>query len=193
MAIANTLIRLKKSGVSGNVPSSLEYGELGLNYADGKLFYKKPDGSIAAITSNGTAGGATTSSFATLNVNSTLILATTPNDILTLKGSGGINVSGNSLSKSITVDDSNTIRLAQAAFDKANTVIGAAQGFTKIVTPDGSYTSSQNTAINLYGSQGVNIKANNTGIVLSISGSLPIDWGYVVDSAYSSMLDLGSL
>jgi len=37
--MANTIITLKSSGVSGNVPSSLQSGELAINYADGKLFY----------------------------------------------------------------------------------------------------------------------------------------------------------
>lgn len=41
----NTII-LKKSSVTTKVPltTDLAYGELALNYADGKLFYKKSDG-----------------------------------------------------------------------------------------------------------------------------------------------------
>lgn len=40
--MANT-IKIKNSGVSSNTPSagSLEYGELALNYADGRLFFKR--------------------------------------------------------------------------------------------------------------------------------------------------------
>lgn len=44
--MANT-IKLKNSGTSSNTPSSLEYGELAINYADGKLFYKDGGGSIS--------------------------------------------------------------------------------------------------------------------------------------------------
>lgn len=37
--MANTVIQIKGSGVTGNVPSSLQPGELAINYVDGKLFY----------------------------------------------------------------------------------------------------------------------------------------------------------
>lgn len=43
--MANT-IKLKNSGTTTNSPSSLEYGELAINYADGKLFYKDGGGNI---------------------------------------------------------------------------------------------------------------------------------------------------
>ena len=38
----NTKLKLKKSSVVGRVPASgdLEYGEVAINYADGKLYYK---------------------------------------------------------------------------------------------------------------------------------------------------------
>lgn len=52
--MANT-IKIKNSGTAANVPASLEYGELGLNYADGKLFYKNSSNSIVEF---GGAGGA---------------------------------------------------------------------------------------------------------------------------------------
>ena len=45
--MANT-IKIKNSGVSSNTPTagSLEYGELALNYADGRLFFKKDTSSV---------------------------------------------------------------------------------------------------------------------------------------------------
>ena len=52
--MANT-IKIKNSGTASNVPASLEHGELGLNYADGKLFYKNSSNSIVEF---GGAGGA---------------------------------------------------------------------------------------------------------------------------------------
>ena len=44
-------IVLKKSSVLGRVPqpSDLEYGELALNYADGKLYYKNSNNAIASL------------------------------------------------------------------------------------------------------------------------------------------------
>ena len=48
--MANT-IKIKNSGTASAVPSTLEYGELGLNYADGKLYYKNSSNSIVQFTS----------------------------------------------------------------------------------------------------------------------------------------------
>jgi hypothetical protein len=50
--MANT-IKIKNSGTASAVPASLEYGELGLNYADGKIFYKNGSNAIVEF---GTAG-----------------------------------------------------------------------------------------------------------------------------------------
>jgi hypothetical protein len=47
--MANTKVILKKSGVSGNTPGSLQYGELALNYADGVLYYKDATGNLKSF------------------------------------------------------------------------------------------------------------------------------------------------
>lgn len=47
--MSNTVIQLKYSTASGNTPSSLEYGELAINLADGKLFYKDSNNQIDFI------------------------------------------------------------------------------------------------------------------------------------------------
>jgi hypothetical protein len=47
--MANTTIQLKYSSVTGNTPSQLEYGELAINLADGKLFYKNDSNNITFI------------------------------------------------------------------------------------------------------------------------------------------------
>jgi hypothetical protein len=44
--MANTTIEIKYSQVSGNTPSSLANGEISINTADGKLFYKSASGTI---------------------------------------------------------------------------------------------------------------------------------------------------
>jgi hypothetical protein len=56
--MASKLI-LKKSSVLGKTPlvTDLEYGELALNYADGKLFYKTSSNSIANFSVGGGGGG----------------------------------------------------------------------------------------------------------------------------------------
>ena len=46
-----TNIRIKKSSVPGNIPSSelLEYGEIAINFADGKLYYKNSLNEVKAF------------------------------------------------------------------------------------------------------------------------------------------------
>lgn len=134
--MANTTVQLKKSGVTGNVPPSLAYGELALNYADGKLFYKASNGSIASISTS-----PATDSFATINANSSLILATSPYDTLSIIPGNNITISTDTFNKRITInstaisggdstdqfarDKANSANvLAQAAFDRANTGTG---------------------------------------------------------------------
>ena len=44
--MANTVIQLKNSTVTGNVPSSLANGEISINSRDGKFFYSTPAGVV---------------------------------------------------------------------------------------------------------------------------------------------------
>ena len=41
---------LRKSGTASAVPATLSYGELAINYADGRLFYKNASGNIVPLT-----------------------------------------------------------------------------------------------------------------------------------------------
>jgi len=47
--MSNTVIQLKFATTSGNTPATLEYGELAVNLADGKLFYKNSSNNIDFI------------------------------------------------------------------------------------------------------------------------------------------------
>jgi hypothetical protein len=49
--MANT-ITLKKSATPSQAPSSLADGEIAINYADGKLFYKNASNSIIRCCAN---------------------------------------------------------------------------------------------------------------------------------------------
>jgi hypothetical protein len=98
--MANTTLQLKKSGVTGNVPDSLVYGELAINYADGKLFYKHSNNSIASIS---TGTNITANSFATVNSNSSLILASSSTDTLSFAAANTIRITTNTTSKVITI------------------------------------------------------------------------------------------
>jgi hypothetical protein len=50
------IVKLKRSSVAGSVPTSesLEYGELAINYEDGKVFFRKNDDSIQTILATNT-------------------------------------------------------------------------------------------------------------------------------------------
>jgi len=56
--MANT-IKIKNSGTAAATPAALEHGELGLNYADGKLFYKNSSNAIVAFGSTSSLDGIT--------------------------------------------------------------------------------------------------------------------------------------
>jgi hypothetical protein len=96
--MANTIIQLKKSGTSGNAPSSLNIGELAINYADGKLFYKNSLGNISSIEN-----GSSANSFSTINVNSSLIIASSNSDILNIESGNNIVIVGDGINKKITI------------------------------------------------------------------------------------------
>lgn len=98
--MANTTLQLKKSGVTGNVPNSLIHGELAINYADGKLFYRHANNSIASIS---TGTSITANSFATVNSNSSLILASSSTDTLSFAAANTIRITTNTTSKLITI------------------------------------------------------------------------------------------
>lgn len=122
--MSNTAIKLKKSGATGNTPSGLDYGELALNYADGKLYYKNSLGGTSYITNQ--------FSFDTINSNSSLIFATSGSDTLSFAAGNNVTISTNTTTKTITINSSGgstdqfARNTANAAFEKANTYPGNA-------------------------------------------------------------------
>lgn len=108
--MANTVIQLKYSSTPGNIPPGLANGEIALNYADGKFYYKNVTGQIVSFSGSGNVY-----SFATINANGSLITALSNNSILTINPGNNIEISGNIISDVITI----TANL-KPAFDKAN-------------------------------------------------------------------------
>ena len=45
-------IKIKRSGSASATPSSLEHGELAINYADGKIYYKNSSNNIVEFTTS---------------------------------------------------------------------------------------------------------------------------------------------
>lgn len=133
--MSNTSIQLKKSGISGNTPTNLIHGEVALNYADGKLYYKDALDSTSYITNQ--------DSFSTVSANGTLILATSPTDILTILPGNNVTLGTSSVDKKITINSvtdpviSNYANAAfihaNAAYNKANTGVTALDVDSEIV------------------------------------------------------------
>lgn len=93
---SNTAIFIKKSGVTGNTPANLSYGEIAINYADGKLYYKDDLNTIRFINNQ--------DSFSTINSGGTLLLASSPTDILNLVPGANVTFATNTTTKTITID-----------------------------------------------------------------------------------------
>jgi hypothetical protein len=104
MAISNTTIRIRKSLITGNVPSSLANGELAINSVDGKLYYSTPSGTISYINNQQT--------FATINANNSLILAGSPTDTLSIIPGNNIVISANTTAKSVTLSLANNVTVS---------------------------------------------------------------------------------
>lgn len=95
----NTVIQLKKSATPASVPSSLANGELAINFADGKLYYKAANGTIAAISGSG--GG---SSYGVVNANGTLILAGIAGDTFSILPGQNITITGDAVNDRVTIN-----------------------------------------------------------------------------------------
>jgi hypothetical protein len=131
--MSNTAIQLRKSGVTGNTPVDLQYGEVALNYADGKLYYKTDLGSISYITNQDT--------FGTVNANGQLILATSPTDILKLEAGNNITIGANTTTKTITINSLVDNTRANAAFDLANNIVDGLVSLANVtIATNGSIT-----------------------------------------------------
>lgn len=133
--MANTTIALKKSATPSATPSTLANGELAINYADGKLFYKHANGDIIAFN---TSGG---NSFGTVNANGTLVVADTAGGVLSIVPGTNIQIVGDAINDKITIsaiggvsadigpafDKANSANsLAASAYDAANAALAAA-------------------------------------------------------------------
>lgn len=126
--MANTVIQLKKSSTPSAAPADLANGEIAINYADGKLFYKDSSGSIQEISSGG-------NTFSTINAAGTFVVADLASDILTLAQGNNITITGDAINDKITIA-ANLV----PAFDYANTISVSGGGGDK------TYTFEQNTA-----------------------------------------------
>jgi len=169
--MSNQII-LKKSSVGAKVPltTDLAYGELALNYADGKLYYKTSSNTIksfsddtSTVTSTVTLTGTQTLTNKTLT--SPAINSATANN-LTLTGTlnaGGTTGSNKQVLKStgsaVVWADNSLALLTDVQFATANT--------QDVLTFNGSYWVPS---------------APNTVVVSALFSTTAVDFGYVYDA-----------
>jgi hypothetical protein len=154
--MSNTTIQLKKSGQSGNTPADLNYGEVAINYADGKLFYKNGVG-IKAIENQKT--------FSTINANNSLIIATTPTDILSLVAGSNITINSNTTTKTVTINSISDDTVAFAAYAQANNASGNTVALQAVNDTQNTNITSVNTFTQASYNKANNALANTAGAI----------------------------
>ena len=146
--MANTVIRIKKSGVSGSVPGSLALGELGINYTDGLLYFANSTGitsfsANASVVSN-SAFLQANSAYASQNTTASFANAayTFANSINTYAYAAYAQAnSGTSVYSTSAFNQANAAFIqANAAFSKANSGGGSGTSltYTAATTPPAS-------------------------------------------------------
>lgn len=148
----NTAIQLKKSGETGNTPGYLQHGEVAINYADGKLYYKDDFNNIRYINNQ--------DSFSTIVANGNSILALSSTDILTINPGHGSNISANIISKTITLDV-NENELTSFVTKTGDTMSGALTGITNL----DANTITVNTIVNI-SSNTIYVQPSMSGVVV---------------------------
>ena len=118
-----TSIKLKKSSVSGRVPSpgDLDYGELAINYADGILYFKNSTNVVGSISGN------------SIGVDSAATIAIIDSAYVQARQSA------------IGVDSAATINLVDSAYVQARTTAGT-DSATVISLIDSAYVQARTAA-----------------------------------------------
>ena len=116
--MANTIIQLKHSTVTGNVPSSLANGEISINSRDGKLFYSTPLGVVTAFNPYPGPAGLDTE----IQFNDSGSLG--GSEKLTFnKTTGLLTVNGTVRANIFSDDGTDLLVFANSAFNKANSAL----------------------------------------------------------------------
>ena len=150
--MANTIISIKSSDVPSATPApaNLANGELALNFADGKLFFKAANGSVLQLNSG--------DNFATINANGTLVVADSPGDIVTLLPGDNITIVGDAVNDRVTFSAN-----IGPAYDKANAAFNQANASNTF--PVGN--TSGGTFVNRFFRNGLNFVAG-TNVTINV-------------------------
>lgn len=135
--MSNTVIQLKRSSATGNVPvyTDINYGELAINYADGKLYYRTITDTVSSIF--------TPNLYETVNVNGTLLIPTSATEILSLQPKNSIVLTANTITDTIEIGETLT---GNVVLNTGGTITGdlTVQGSNKSLDAE---TYSSNTTV----------------------------------------------
>lgn len=209
--MANTVIQLKHSTETGNVPASLANGEISINNRDGKFFYSTPAGVV--VTHYPYPGPSGLNQEVQFNDSGVLgsdsgLTYNKTTDVLTVVGGaiiGGVNVTPQI---QLAFTQANTpshvansaASYANAAFAKANTGTTGANSFGVIYTANNNTFANAETAnaqVNFVGESGVVVFANSITKTITVAGTpgaqgLTVDYGFVADPL-NYAIDYGTL
>lgn len=209
--MANTVIQLKHSTETGNVPASLANGEISINSRDGKFFYSTP--ASVVVTHYPYPGPSGLNQEVQFNDSGVLgsdsgLTYNKTTDVLTVVGGaiiGGVNVTPQI---QLAFTQANTpshvansaASYANAAFAKANISVTGANSFGVIYTANNdtfANASAANSQVNFVGESGVVVFANAITKTITFAGTpgaqgLTVDYGFVADPIFYS-IDYGTL
>jgi hypothetical protein len=206
--MANT-VKLKKSSVLGKIPQSadLDYGELALNYADGKLYFKDSSNVIQLF---GASTATDTLSNKTVNnstINNTSIGATTPSTgaFTSLSATGNITAGQNLVSNYSYGEEGGEITLNKPATNttiSTSVTIDVWQNKVRIFESGGANrgafidlsaaTGGVGSNLLTGGSQGSSLpsQTGNAGKYLTTDGAV-LSWATVTSSGGFPYIDAG--
>jgi len=110
--VAN-VVRNPYSNTAGNTPSSLGNGVIGVNQADGKLFYRNGSGTVTPFSFSSLASYATTASFPATGSATVLYIATDSSRAYQWNGSVYVEVGASGGGGSAAADDDQPILASQ--------------------------------------------------------------------------------
>jgi len=166
--MANTVIQLKHSTLTGNVPSSLANGEISINSRDGKFFYSTPAGSV--ITHYPYLGPAGLDTEVQFNDSGTI----GGSEKLTFnKTTGQLTVNGTVRANIFSADGVNVYAFAINSFNAANAAFLAANAATATdTTQNNSITAAFNTANAAFAQANTGTSgANSFGIIYTANNN----------------------
>lgn len=177
-------IQIKRSGTVAAVPSTLSYGELALNYADGKLFYKNSAGDIVALSGSSSSGGSASTAnqkldALTFNGSTTTFNLTSNSVAVTPNGSAALLISLNGVIQEPGVDY--TVSTSTITFTTAPASTDTFFGVHMVVTGLAAVASS-GSAADLTGTLPA-ARLPNTTVTAGSYGSASAVGTFTVDAA----------